>query len=212
MFSLQASARSGRKARSIQQRRWGIEDTAGATLVKEEKRGGRGDREQGGGVMGRGGVKGGSDCVPRGFSLRRGRSDGSSAVFFKRSSVQQKQALLHKVCKIMLALYFIIMLEARRENGKVARGRNEPSKSAHANNNENNCHINAAATAISTHNHTSTAITAATHSCICLQNLFWYLNTSVIPSMIKQWRRTSGQYSLGGRIVGCVRVNVPEMN
>jgi hypothetical protein len=133
-------------------------------------------------------------------------------VFFKRSSVQQKQALLHKVCKIMLALYFIIMLEARRENGKVARGRNEPSKSAHANNNENNCHINAAATAISTHNHTSTAITAATHSCICLQNLFWYLNTSVIPSMIKQWRRTSGQYSLGGRIVGCVRVNVPEMN
>jgi hypothetical protein len=62
-------------------------------------------------------------------------------VFFKRSSVQQKQALLHKVCKIMLALYFIIMLEARRENGKVARGRNEPSKSAHANNNENNCHI-----------------------------------------------------------------------
>ena len=82
--------------------------------------------------MGRGGVKGGSDCVPRGSSLRRGRSDGSSAVFFKRSSVQQKQALLHKVCKIMLALYFIIMLETRRENGKVARGRNEPSKSAHA--------------------------------------------------------------------------------
>ena len=36
--------------------------------------------------MGRGGVKGGSDCVPRGFSLRRGRSDGSSVVFFKRSS------------------------------------------------------------------------------------------------------------------------------
>jgi hypothetical protein len=64
----------------------GIEDTAGATLVEEEKRGGRGDREQGGGVMGRGGVKGGSDCVPRGFSLRRGRSDGSSAVFFKPSS------------------------------------------------------------------------------------------------------------------------------